>query len=90
MSTLHPTIGAAVLEHGDDAATSHMSSGSFWTMVSMIAFSLFLLAFAWALLRPRRQPSPTAADIATERFARGEINAVDFERVVSESDSRQF
>lgn len=77
-----------LLAHNGDEA-SHMSGGSVWMVVSMIAFSLFLLAFAWRLLRPSRQSPSTAADIATERYARGEIDADDFERMVSDITSRR-
>jgi uncharacterized membrane protein len=51
-------------------------------VLSMIAFSLFLLAFTWSLLRPAKQPSSTPADRATEQFAQGEIDADDFERIL--------
>jgi len=88
VSATHHTIVAALLEHGDDT-TSHMSSGSLWMTISMMAFAVFLLAFAWTLLRPRRQSPPTPADIATERYARGEIDADDFERILTDVDSRR-
>lgn len=89
MSTALTMIVAALLEHRDDSAASH-ASGSFWMMASTMAFSMFLLAYVWALLRPRRVRSPTAAEIASERFARGEIDSVEFERIVKETDSRQI
>lgn len=70
---------SALVAH-DGAA--HMSDGSILMFISMIAFALFLLAFAWALLRPSKPPGPTSADIATERFAQGKIDADEFERAV--------
>lgn len=72
-------MSSSVLAH--DGA-SHMGDGSVWAVLAMFAFSLFLLAFAWALLRPSKPSAPTSADHATERFARGQIGADDFERIV--------
>ncbi len=78
---------STLLAHGDGAA--HMDGGSIWMVLSMIAFSLFLLAFAWSLLRPTRQRPPTPADVATERYARGKIDADDFERILGDIESRR-
>ncbi len=60
----------------------HMMSGSTWMTVSMVALALFLLACAWMLLRPPKAERSTPADQATERFARGEIDADEFERTL--------
>lgn len=68
---------------------SHMGDGSILMFISMIAFSLFLLAFAWSLLRPSKPPDSTSADIATERFAQGKIDADDFERAVRDIKSHR-
>ena len=68
---------------------THMDGGSVWMLISMIAFSLFLLAFAWALLRPSKPSARTPADIATERFAQGKIDADDFERIVRDIKSHR-
>jgi uncharacterized membrane protein len=59
-----------------------MTADSIWMVVSMIAFCLFLLAFAWSWLRPAKQPSSTASDIAAEQFAQGEIDADAFEHIL--------
>lgn len=58
-------------------------------MISLIAISLFLLAFAWALLRPPKQTPHTLADGAIERYARGEIDAADFERILGDTRSHR-
>ncbi len=71
-----------------DGADAPMSSGSIWLVLSMVAFALLLLAFAWSLLRPAKQHPPTAAEIATERYAAGEIDADDFENVLNGVKSR--
>lgn len=81
-------IAAVLLGHDDGAGTAHMATGSIWAVLSVIAFSLFLLAFAWSLLRPTRNSSPTPADIATERYAHGTIDADDFERILRDIESR--
>lgn len=78
-----------MIGHSADAGALHMSAGSVWMVVSMVAVSLFLLAFAWALLRPKRITTPTPSDIATERYARGEIDAEDFERIVGDIDNHR-
>ena len=79
-------MSASLLAH--DGAT-HMGDGSIWVLISMIAFSLFLLAFAWALLRPSKPSGPTSADVATEQFAQGKIDADDFERIVRDIESHR-
>lgn len=79
-------MSASLLAH--DGVT-HMGGESVWMLISMIAFSLFLLAFAWALLRPAKPSNSTPADIAAERFAHGEIDADDFERIVRDVKSRR-
>lgn len=79
-------MSAALLSHD---GVAHMGGESVWMLISMIAFSLFLLAFAWALLRPTKPSDSTPADIAAERFAHGEIDADDFQRIVSELKSRR-
>lgn len=78
---------ASILAH--DGVT-HTDGGSVWMLISMIAFSLFLLAFAWALLRPSKPSAPTLGEIASERFAQGEIDADDFERVVRDIKSHRL
>jgi uncharacterized membrane protein len=79
-------ISHRLLAHGDDAAATHMSGSSVWMLISMIAFSIFLLCIAWTLVRPTKDHKPTAADIATERFARGEIGDDEFKRSVLDID----
>ena len=79
-------MSITVLAH--DGA-SHMGDGSVWVLISMIVFSLFLLAFAWALMRPPKRADSTRADIATEQFAQGKINADDFERIVRDVKSHR-
>jgi uncharacterized membrane protein len=59
-----------------------MTVDAVWMVLSMVAFSLFLLAFAWSLLRPAKQPSSAPVERATEQFAQGNIDADDFERVL--------
>lgn len=80
-------IFAMLLGHRDGADAT-MGSGSIWMVLSMVAFALFLLAFAWSLLRPAKQRPPTPAEIAAERYAAGEIDADDFERILNEAQSR--
>lgn len=77
---------AIVFAH-ESAGAPHMGGGSSWTVLSMVAFSLFLLAFAWSLLRPSKRSTSTTADIATERFAQGEIDADEFERILNDVDT---
>lgn len=79
-------MSAALFAH--DGVT-HTTGESALILISMIAFSLFLLAFAWALLRPSRPAKSTSADVAAERFAHGEIDADDFARIVRHVKSRQ-
>ena len=79
-------IWNGLLAHGDDAGSVHMSGGSVWALISMIAFSIFLLSIAWTLTRPTREPKSTAADIATERFAHGEIGVDEFRRALRDLD----
>ena len=80
-------IIATLIGHGD-GVDAPMSSGSIWMVLSMVAFALLLLAFAWSLLKPANQRPPTAAEIAAERYAAGEIDADDFERVLNGVTSR--
>lgn len=79
-------MSTSVLAH--DGA-SHVGDGSVWTMISMIAFAVFLLVFAWALLRPSKPSASTSADTAADRFASGEIDADDFERMVRDGATRK-
>lgn len=81
-------IAAMLLGHGDGKGATHMDAGSVWMVLSMIAFSLFLLAFAWSLLRPSKHSPHTRADLATEQYAHGSIDADDFERILREIESR--
>lgn len=70
-----------MLESGVDTV-GQMGGDSLWLTISMIALSLFLLAFAWALLRPSKSAPKQAETDAAERFARNEIDAPQFERIV--------
>ena len=79
-------IWNGLLAHGDDAGSVHMRGGSVWALISMIAFSIFLLSIAWTLMRPTREAKATAADIATERFAHGEISVDEFQRALRDLD----
>ncbi|MFN3255377.1 MAG: hypothetical protein ACE37B_06755 [Ilumatobacter sp.] len=58
-----------------------MNGGSAWMVISMIAFSIFLLLFFWSILRPARRTESAAADLATERSGHGQMDG-DFERIV--------
>ena len=71
---------ASLLEHGDDTAGVHMTGSSIWMLISMIAFSIFLLSFAWTLLRPYRR---------SERHAHDEIGDDELERVLRDTRSRK-
>lgn len=77
-----------LLSHTDTTTASHMDGGSIWMVLSMLAFSAFLLLFAWSLLRPNKQHATGPADIATELYAQGKISAEDFERIVRDIGSR--
>jgi uncharacterized membrane protein len=77
----------AFLLHGDDAGVTHMSGSTVWMLISMIAFSIFLISIAWTLIRPTREVEPTVADIATERFAQGEIGDDEFWRALRDIDT---
>jgi hypothetical protein len=83
-----PVIAAVLLSHSDGAGATHMGTGSIWAVLSMIAFSLFLLAFAWSLLRPIKHSPRTPADVATERYAHGKIDVDDFEHILGDTKSR--
>ena len=76
-----------LLAHGDDGA--HMGGGSIWVLLSMVAFAVFLLAFAWSLIRPTRQRHPSPTNNAVERYALGQIDADDFERIIGDIESRR-
>ena len=71
------------------AGSSHIGNGSVWVVISMIVFSLFLLAFAWSLLRPLKTSPPTPADNAAERYAQGKIDADDLERILRDTRSHR-
>lgn len=79
-------MSAASLAH--DGAT-HAGDGSIWMLISMIAFSLFLIAFAWALLRPTKRAECTAVDVATKEFAEGTMAANDFKRIAAGDESHR-
>ena len=81
-------IATMLLGHSDGTTGSHMDAGSVWTVVSMVAFSLFLLLFAWSLLRPNKPPSTAPTDATTELYAQGKISAEEFERIVRDIESR--
>ena len=87
-ASCRPMIIAMLIAHRD-GADAPMSSGSIWLVLSMVAFALLLLAFAWSLLKPAKQRPPTAAEIAAERYAAGEIDADDFESVLIGVRSRE-
>ncbi len=70
----------SLLAH-DGSDASHMNGGSVWMVISLIAFSAFLLLFVWSLLRPARRTEPAEADLATKRFGHGQMDG-DFERIV--------
>lgn len=74
------TTAVVLADTGPDG--EHVMAGSIWMLLSMIAFSIFLLACAWMLLRPQKPKRLTPADRAMKRFARGEVDADDFERTV--------
>ncbi len=73
----------------DGVAGAHVGGASLWMVISMIAFSIFLLAFAWSLLRAAKPSTSTPADIATEQYAQGKIGADDFERILSDVESHR-
>ena len=81
-------IATTLLSHSDGTTGSHMDGGSVWMFVSMVAFSLFLLLFAWSLLRPSKPPSTAPADAAAKLYAQGKISAEEFERIVCNVESR--
>lgn len=76
-------ITAELLGHGDGAGVTHMDVGSIWMVLSMVGFSLFLLAFAWALLRPAKHSRSTEAG-----NVHGTIDADDYERIMRDIESR--
>jgi uncharacterized membrane protein len=80
-------IWNGLLAHRDDAGSVHMSGGSVWALISVIAFSIFLISIAWMLMRPTRESKSTAAAIATERFAHGEISVDEFSRALRDLDT---
>lgn len=74
----------SLVRHGDDVGDLHTDGSSVWMVVSMIAFAVFLLTIAWALLRPRRRAAKTAADMLMERYARGEVDDEEFARLLGD------
>ena len=81
-------MNISLLGHNGVGA-SHMGGQSVWMVISLIVFSIFLLVFAWSLLRTSKPAPSTAADVATERYAQGEIDADDFERILSDIESHR-
>lgn len=75
-----------LLGHSDVDGATHMDTGSPWVVISMIAFALFLLAFAWSLLRPAGRVGRTREDSAMECFGRREIGADDLRRTSGDID----
>ena len=65
---------ASALRHGDDPAGVHMSGSSIWVVISMIAFSIFLLTIAWTLVRPKRRTANSARDAIIEHYAQGKLD----------------
>ena len=81
-------MNISLLGH-DGVGGSHMGGQSVWMVISLIVFSIFLLVFAWSLVRTSKPSRSIAADIATERYAQGEIDADDFQRILSDIESRR-
>jgi putative membrane protein len=58
------------------------SAGGFWMLAGMVLIALIVVAGAWLIVRSnrtRQAGGPTAVDILSERFARGEITKDEFE-----------
>ena len=57
-------------------------SGGLWMLAGMLLIAVIVLVGAWVIVRSNRAPQatgPTAADILSQRFARGEISKDEFE-----------
>jgi|GEM_PF-4941065 len=67
---------SSLAHEGTDAA--RMNGGSVWMVISMVAFSVFLVLFIWSLLRPA---VPDEVDLAAKRFSHGQPDD-DFERLL--------
>ncbi len=60
---------------------AHMNGWMWWGMGAMVVFWAAAIAFGvWAVRRFTDRPRGNARQILEERFARGEIDAEDFER----------
>ena len=64
----------SVVRHQTSGGMDHSAGGSWWVLISMIAFSIMLLWFAWALLRRPKPDDSLEAEVLTQRYARGEID----------------
>ncbi|WP_148288594.1 hypothetical protein [Ilumatobacter nonamiensis] len=82
-------VGQGLLQHGDEMGAGHMGGSSVWMVISMIAFSIFLLWIAWSLIRPSRGSDPTAADTVARRYGHGEIDDDEFQRALIDIRSRR-
>lgn len=77
---------AQTLVRADYDGPMDWDNGGFWVMLSVMAvFWLGLLAvIAWGVATYARKdgrPEESALEIARRRYARGEINAEEFERI---------
>jgi putative membrane protein len=58
------------------------SAGGFWMVTGMVLIALIVVAGAWLIVRSNRTTraaGPTAMDILSQRFARGEITKDEYE-----------
>lgn len=67
----------SVVRRQTDGGMAHSVDG-WWMLISMIAFSIVLLWFAWALLRRPKPDDSLQAEVLTQRYARGEIDDEEF------------
>jgi putative membrane protein len=58
------------------------SVGGFWMLAGMVLVALIVVVGAWLIVRSNRMTraaGPTAMDILSQRFARGEITNEEYE-----------
>jgi putative membrane protein len=58
------------------------SAGGFWMLAGMVLVALIVVVGAWLIVRSNRTmraAGPTAMDILSQRFARGEITKEEYE-----------
>jgi putative membrane protein len=58
------------------------SAGGFWMLAGMVLVALIVVVGAWLIVRSNRTmqaAGPTAMDILSQRFARGEITKDEYE-----------